>query len=193
MPSAACIKRARRSCRRASRGSTATDSARSTACDLVVGDRSRDDEPLDLARTFEERVDLRVAVPLLDREVPDVAVAAADLDSLLRDLDRDLAGLQLRHLALGLLELATVATFPQRPPDEHPRGLDLVRHVREHERDRLVLDQRPAELLALLRVLQRELECRSSDAERLRTDDGSRELERSERDRRTRMRPRARA
>src|SRR5216683_3232368 len=185
-PSAAAItawvSRARRCSRRASRGSTAPDSATCAACDLVVGDRSRDDEPLDLARTFEERVDLGVAVPLLDREVPDVAVAAADLDRLLGDLDRDLARLQLRHRALCLLELATVATFPQRPPDERPGGLDLGCHVGEHERDRFVLDQRPAELLAFLGVLQRELECRPSDAERLRTDDGSRQLERAKRD-----------
>src|SRR5260370_3918039 len=157
MPRAAWVRRARRCRRRASRGSRT-----SVAVALVVGDRSRDDEPLDLAGTFEERVDLGVAVPFLDREVPDVAVPATDLDRLLRDLDRDLAGLQLRHRALSLLELATIATFPQRPPDERPRGLDLGRHVREHERDRLFLDQRPAELLALRRVLQRKLECRSS-------------------------------
>src|SRR5258708_29860502 len=116
MPRAGCIKRGGRSSRRASRGSAAPDSATSVACALVVGDRSRDDEPLDLAGAFEERVDLGVAVPLLDREVPDVAVATADLDRLLRDLDRDLAGLQLRHRALCLLELAAVPTFPQRPP-----------------------------------------------------------------------------
>src|SRR5260370_21862961 len=145
MPRAACIKRARRSSRRASRGSAVPDSTTSVAFDLVVGDRSRDDEPLDLAGTFEERVDLGVAVPLLDREVPDVAVPAADLDRLLRDLDRDLSVLQLRHRALILLELAATATFPQRSPDERPRGLDLGRHVREHERDRLVLDQCPTE------------------------------------------------
>src|SRR5260370_31375101 len=110
MPRAACIKRARRSSRRASRGSAVPDSTTSVACALVVGDRSRDDEPLDLAGAFEERVDLGVAVPLLDREVPDIAVAAADLDRLLADLHRDLARLQLRHLALGLLELAAAAT-----------------------------------------------------------------------------------
>src|SRR5258707_2166609 len=131
MPSAACIKRARRSSRRASRGSTATDSARSTARDLVVGDRSRDHEPLDLAGAFEERVYLRVAVPLLDREVPDVAVAAADLDRLLGDLDRHLTGLQLRHRTLGLLELAAASAFPQGSPDQGPSGLDLGRHVRQ--------------------------------------------------------------
>src|SRR3712207_6919229 len=48
-------------------------------------------------------VDLRVAVPLLDRVVLHVAVAAEDLDRLVGDLHGDLAGLQLRHRALGLL------------------------------------------------------------------------------------------
>src|SRR5712691_11796132 len=187
MPSAAWVSRARRCRRRASRGSRT-----SVAVALVVGDRSRDDEPLDLARALEEGVDLGVAVPLLDREVPYVAVAAADLDRLLGDLDRDLTGLQLRHRALGLLALTTAAALPQRPPDARPRGLDLGRHVGEHERDRLVLDQRPAELLALLRVLERELERRASDAERLRTHDRSRQLERLQLDRRARVRARPR-
>src|SRR2546428_13825906 len=168
MPSAAWVSRARRCKRRASRGSRTSDSE---ATALVVGKGSRNDKPLDLAGAFEQRVDLGVAVPLLDREVPDIAVTAADLDRLLGDLDRNLAGLQLRHRALGLLELSAAAALPQRPPDQRPRRLDLGRHVREHERARLVLDQRPAELLAFLGVLQRELECRSGDAERLRSND----------------------
>src|SRR5260370_42597940 len=89
--SAAWVKRARRCSRRASRGSTAP---LGTACSaaprttLVAGQCSRDDEPLDLARAFEERVDLGLAVPLLDREVPDVSVPATDLNRLLGDLDR---------------------------------------------------------------------------------------------------------
>src|SRR5712691_1466111 len=172
MPSAAWVRRARRCRRRASRGSRT-----SVAVALVVGNRSRDDEPLDLARALEEGVDLGVAVPLLDREVPDVAVAAADLDRLLRDLDRNLAGLQLRHRALGLLDLAAVAALPQRPPDERARRLDFGRHVGEHECDRLVLDQGAAELLALLRVMERELERRPCDTERLRAHDRPRLLE----------------
>src|SRR5882762_3461364 len=144
----------------------------------VLGQRPRDDDSLDLARAFEQRVDLGVAVPLLDRKVANVAVAAADLDCLLRDLDRDLPGLQLGHRALGLLELAAVAAFPQRAPDQRAGGLDLSGHVREHEGDRLVLDQRLAELLALLRVLEGELEGGPRDAQRLRPDDWARELER---------------
>src|SRR6202162_4215634 len=150
---------------------------------LVLGKRPRDDDPLNLARAFEQGVDLGVAVPLLDREVADVAVAPADLDRLLGDLDGDLAGLELRHRTLGLLELAAVATFPQRAPDERASGPDLGRHVREHEGDRFVFDQRATELLALLRVGKRELKRRARDAKRLRADDRARELEGLERDR----------
>src|SRR5207253_10473714 len=91
---------------------------------LVRRERPRDDQALDLARAFEEGVDLGVAVPLLDREVPDVAVAPADLYRLLGHLDRHLAGLQLRHRPFGLGELAAVAAFPPCAPDQGPGGLD---------------------------------------------------------------------
>src|SRR5204862_8227981 len=59
------------------------------------GGGAGDDEALDLGSALEERVDLRIAVPLLDREVADVAVATEDLDGLLGDPDRDLARLEL--------------------------------------------------------------------------------------------------
>src|SRR5213593_2132865 len=175
--SAASAIRRRRFSIRATRRSCADGSA-TAALPLAGRQRPRDDQALDLAGAFEERVDLGVAVPLLDREVADVAVAAADLDRLLGDLDRHLAGLQLRHRALRLLELAAVTALPQRPPYQCSRGLDLGRHVGEHERDRLVLDQRASELLALLGVLQGELERRPRDAERLGSDDRPRQLER---------------
>src|SRR6185437_17181514 len=163
--------RCRRFSIRASRRSRRAAVVAATLALRVPGQRPRDDQALDLARALEQGVDLGVAVPLLDREVADVAVAAADLDRLLGDLDRDLAGLQLGHRALGLLELAAIAALPQRPPDEGARGLDLGRHVGEHECDRLVLDQRAAELLALFGVSERELERRARDAQGLRADD----------------------
>src|SRR5215469_1404142 len=46
------------------------------------GDGRSDDEALDLRRALEDREDLRVPVPSLDREVPGVPVAAEDLDGL---------------------------------------------------------------------------------------------------------------
>ena len=54
-----------------------------------------DDEPLDLGGALEDRVDLRVAVHPLDRELARVAVAAEDLDRALGRPHGDLAGLEL--------------------------------------------------------------------------------------------------
>src|SRR5207248_6385384 len=132
----------------------------------------------DLRRPLEEGVDLGIPVPLLDREFANVAIAAADLDRLLGDLDRDLAGLELGHRALGLLELAAVAALPERPPDQAAGSLDLGRHVGEHEADGLVLDDGAPELLALLGVLEGELESGSRDAQRLGGHDRASALER---------------
>src|SRR5216117_3812252 len=115
--SAASAIRRRRFSIRASRRSCADGNA-TTALPLAGRQGPRDDQPLDLAGAFEQRVDLGVAVPLLDGEVADVAVAAADLNRLLGDLDRHLAGLQLGHRTFGVLELAVVPAFPQRAPDE---------------------------------------------------------------------------
>src|SRR5687768_8986407 len=51
--------------------------------DVDAADGAGDDETLDLGGAFEDRVDLRVAVPALDRVLLDVAGAAKDLDRLL--------------------------------------------------------------------------------------------------------------
>src|SRR2546425_466814 len=102
--------------------------AEGTAIDLPGRQRPRDDQALDLAGAFEKGVDLGVAVPFLDREVADVAVAAADLDRLLGDFDRHLAGLQLGHRALRLGEL-----------QPRLKLLQAAEHVLE--RDRAVLEQ----------------------------------------------------
>ena len=47
-------------------------------------DAAGDHEALDLGGAFEDRVDLRVAVPALDGVLAHVAVAAEDLDRLAR-------------------------------------------------------------------------------------------------------------
>src|SRR5918996_3981141 len=68
---------------------------------LFCSERARDDQPLDLARALEQRVDLRVPVPLLDGEVLDVAVPAEYLDRLFGHAHGDLTGLELAHRAFG--------------------------------------------------------------------------------------------
>src|SRR3712207_544513 len=119
---------------------------------------------------LEDRVDLRVAVHPLDRVLARVAVAAEDLDRPLGRPDGDLARLELGHRALGVLEPAPAAAHPRRTPDEQARGVDLQLHVGEREGDRLVVDDRAAELPALERVGERVLVRRPRDAQRLGAD-----------------------
>src|SRR4029450_1340193 len=82
-----------------------------------------DDEALDLGGALEERVDLRVAVPPLHREVADVAVATEDLDGLLGHPARALARLELAHRAFAVLERLLRRAHPRRPPDEQACGV----------------------------------------------------------------------
>src|SRR5262249_41360661 len=121
---------------------TSTGSRSMPSAYLHPADRAGYDEPLDLARPLEDRVDLRVAVHALDGVLARVAVAAEDLDRALGAPDRDLAGLELAHRALGVRERAAGAAHPRGAVDEQARGVDLHLHVGERERDRLVLDDR---------------------------------------------------
>src|SRR5882757_8484841 len=123
--------------------------------DLHAGNRAGDDEALDLGRTLEDRVDLGVPVPALDRMIAQVAGTAQDLYGLLGHAYGDLARLELAHRTLAGLERALVAAHPGGPPDEQARRVDLGPHVGQRERDRLVLNDRPAELLARLGVVER--------------------------------------
>src|SRR3954452_1936037 len=111
-----------------------------SSSDLHARDGSGDHQSLDLRGALEDRVDPRVASHPLDRVLPGEAVAAEDLHRVAGDLDRGLAGVQLRHRALGGLEPLVVARHPCRAPDQLSRGVDAVLHVREGEGDRLVLD-----------------------------------------------------
>src|SRR5712691_447316 len=135
-----------------------------------AGKSARDDQPLDFRGPLPDLIDLRVAEPLLDGVLLDVPVAPEDLDRIRGDLHRHIARKALRHRSLRPLERATPGRHPSGAPDEQASGVDLHRHVRELEADRLVLPQRLAELLAFLCVIERELECRARDAERARGD-----------------------
>ena len=72
--------------------------------------------------------------------------------------------LSLRHRALGV-RVAAVAGEPRGPPHEQAGGVDLGGHVGEHERDRLVHDDRLAERLALLGVVEGVLVGGAGDAD----------------------------
>ena len=90
-----------------------------------------------------------------------------DLERRVRDAVRELARVELRHRGLAR-ERPALVLQPRRLVDERAPGLDLGRHVRELELDRLERRDRLAELLALLRVREREVvgALREADAHR---------------------------
>src|SRR5215213_11982122 len=128
-----------------------------------------DHHALDLGCALADEQQRRVAVEPLDLVLLGVAVAAMDAERLLHHLLAGLGGEQLRHagLEVGALPGVLHAGGLQR---EQPRGLDLRGHVRELELDRLVLRDRLAERLALLRVAQRQLQGALCDAHTARGD-----------------------
>src|SRR5215218_7586135 len=140
-----------------------------------------DHEALDLGRALVELHDLRVAHQLLDRVLLDEAVAAVDLHGVGGDLHRRVRGEALRVRGDERVALAGVEQVGRLPGHQAP-GLDLRRHVGDHELDRLVHRDRHAELDALLRVLGGELERRARDADGHRRDAGTRAVERHHRE-----------
>ena len=92
-----------------------------------------------------------VAQVALDRIVVDVAGAAVNLDRGVRALDRGLGGVELRDRGLSRVRLAGVLQVAG-APHQHPRGVGLDRHVRDHLLDELEARDRASELLSLLRI-----------------------------------------
>src|SRR5918996_991427 len=165
-----------RSAARRARASGFPDRARNGA-GSVAGQGPADHQPLDLAGPLEDGVDLGVAVPLLDREVLDVAVTSQDLDGLLGDGHGHLTGLELRHGPLRPGELHRVLGHPRGPPRQEPGGVHLHGHVGQPERYALVLDDRATELAPLLRVVHGELQGGPGDPQGLRRGEGPGHLE----------------
>lgn len=62
------------------------------------------DQALYFRSPFENRVDLRVSVPALDRVLANVAVAPEDLDRLFGHLDGRLTGVELGHRTFAVQE-----------------------------------------------------------------------------------------
>jgi hypothetical protein len=136
------------------------------AARAVLQQAARDHEALDLARPLVDLHHARVAVEALDGVLLHVAVAAMDLDRLVRHPGRGLAGVELRHRRLARVGLAGVLE-PCRALDQEPRALDAALHLRELELHRLDLRERLAERLAQLGVAHRLLERRGHHAQRL--------------------------
>src|SRR5438128_3591070 len=111
----------------------------------------RDDHALDLVRAFADLEDLLVAEEAGDRELVHEAVAAVDLQRRVGGAVREQAGIELRLRGREAEGLALVLE-PGRAVDELASRFDFRRHVRERELHCLELRDRPAELLARLRV-----------------------------------------
>ena len=107
-----------------------------------------------LVRALPDRQDLRVAVEAADRILLDVPVAAVDLHRLLGGPDRKPTADQLRLGGGERVPLAPILLH-RGPVGEQPRGLDLRGDVRDLALDRLVLGDRLAPGLPLLRVRDR--------------------------------------
>ena len=115
------------------------------------------------------------------REVLDVAVAAQGLDGGAADLLGHLAGKQLGHGGFLQAGAAGVAQGGG-VPGELARGFDLGRALGQAKTDGLVLEDRLAEALALLGVLNRHLQRAARHADALRGDADAPALQAAERD-----------
>ena len=120
-------------------------------CSLLEQGRS-DHQPLDLARALVDLGDLRVAEVPLDRETRSRSRCRRRSGS-----PRARRGWRRRTRTASpspppCRSGAPAVLEPRRAQREQPRGVDLGRHVGELELDRLVLRDRLAERLALLRV-----------------------------------------
>src|SRR5262249_22741461 len=124
---------------------------------LGAQESSADDLRLNLGGSFEDAENARVAKDATDLELERVAVAAMNLDRRIRVAPCDSRGQQLGHARLDIATLAVILRARRRVRqltshrcfDDHQR--ELVGHARE-------LDERTAELLAIVCVAPPEVE-----------------------------------
>src|SRR3954465_1933534 len=109
----------------------------------------RDHHALHLVRALADLEDLLVAVEARDRELLHEPVAAVDLERRVHDAVREDSREELR-LRRRERERPARVLEARRAVDQLPPGLDLRRHVRELELDRLEAHDRLSELLSLL-------------------------------------------
>jgi len=111
--------------------------------------------PHELVGALEDLEDLRVAHHALDRTLPDVAHPAHHLDGIGRHAHGHVTGEALRLGRDGAEAPMVVLGQPRGVVDEAPGGLDLDRHVGEHELHALERRDRLTELTPLARVARR--------------------------------------
>src|SRR6185369_647224 len=138
--------------------STSFPSSECSAVELVLLEQApRDDRLLDLRGALADQQERGLPHQALDLVLLGVAVAAVNAERLLHHLGAILRGQQLRHAGLNVVALAGVLE-PGGVDHQSVGRLDLRAHLGQLEGDRLVLVQRLAEGLALLRVGDREFE-----------------------------------
>src|SRR3954452_11961751 len=120
-------------------------------------ERARYDHLLYLIRALADREDLRVAVEAADRILLDVAVAAVDLNGLVRRLHREAPRLQLR-LRGNEAEVAPLILEPRRLVRQQAGRLDLGGQVGQLRLDGLKARDRLPERAPLLGVGERLVE-----------------------------------
>src|ERR1700722_10609695 len=121
-------------------------------------ERPGDHQLLDLVGSLADREDLRVAVEPADRILLDVAVAAMDLERLVGRVNGEPPALQL-CLRREQAKVAALVLEPGGLLHKKPARLGFDRDVGELGLDRLEARDRSAEGVALLRVLERLVEC----------------------------------
>src|SRR6266851_6387539 len=124
---------------------------------------ARDHCPEDVIGAFADGHQRRVTIETLDLVLGRVAVAAVDAHRLERRLDAHLRCVKLGH---PRFEVGPPSRVEGRggPPRQQPRGLDLGRHIRQLQLDRLEFRNRPAERVALPRVGEGPVQARLRNA-----------------------------
>src|SRR6266850_6957262 len=116
---------------------------------LRLQNPGRDDQTLDFAGAFVDFGDAGIAVVALDGILAAVAVAAVNLNGLVRDARRHFARKQFCDCRVHA-EAGSRVILPRGFADQQPRRMDLGGHIRQHELYGLKLRNRMAEGHALL-------------------------------------------
>src|SRR5712691_6390476 len=144
----------------ASSAGTSTEAgALQSACatsTVLEPEQLADHHALHLVRAFADLQDLLVAVEPRDRVLLHETVAAVDLERGVGGAVREQARVELR-LCSGEAEVLALIFEPGGAVDELASGFDLGCHIGERELHRLELRDRPAELLPLFRIREREV------------------------------------
>src|SRR5579864_401925 len=153
-----------------SAGTSTDNGALQAACATSTAlepEQLADHHALHFVRAFADLQDLLVAEEPRDCGLLHETVAAVDVQRGICHPVREEAGVEL-GLRRREAEILALILEPRGAVDELAAGLDLGRHVGERELHRLEARDRPAELLALLRVGAREVvrALREADAHR---------------------------